>query len=334
MTVTASPSPLPPRCFFGTASNERSDFVSRQMLVAQVASSTVAVTGVRPQGRVDGGAITFGTIAKCQPPFRLRPPGWYAGRHSGGGMTEKIVVITGASSGIGAAVAERLARDGGAVALVARRADALAAVAGRCGPRALAISADMTRRDDALRAVSETIAHFGHIDVWINNVGRGITRPATELTDADIDEMMRVNVKSALYGMQAVLPHFKTQGRGHLINVSSVLGRLPMASFRSAYNGAKHFLNALTANVRDDLAEPYPGIAVSLVSPGVVRTEFGSNAVHGGPDSRTLPNSQSAEEVADVIAGVIVSRVPDVYTRAGVKQRVLGYLDGLTADPA
>jgi short-subunit dehydrogenase len=108
---------------------------------------------------------------------------------------------------------------------------------------------------------------------------------------------------------------------------------MPMAQFRSAYNGAKHFLNALTANVREDLAASHPGIAVSLVSPGVVRTEFGLNAVHGGPDSRSLPNSQSAEDVAAVIAGVIASRAPDVYTRVGVKQMVLGYLDQLTADP-
>lgn len=248
-------------------------------------------------------------------------------------MSTQVVVVTGASGGIGAAVAERLSRDGMAVGLVARRADALAAVASRCGAAALPIVADMTVRADAERAVAEAVARLGHIDVWINNVGRGITRPATALTDDDIDEMMRVNVKSALYGMQAVLPHFTARGGGHLINVSSVLGRMPMAHFRSAYNGAKHFLNALTANVREDLAASHPGIAVSLVSPGVVRTEFGLNAVHGGPDSRTLPNSQSAEEVAEVIAGVIASRAPDVYTRAGVKQLVLGYLDQLTADP-
>lgn len=248
-------------------------------------------------------------------------------------MNNQVVVITGASSGIGAAVAERLSRDGMQVGLVARRADALAAVASRCGAGALPIVADMTVRADAERAAAEALAHFDHIDVWINNVGRGITRPATALTDDDIDEMMRVNVKSALYGIQAVLPHFTAQGHGHLINVSSVLGRMPMAHFRSAYNGAKHFLNALTANVREDLAASHPGIAVSLVSPGVVRTEFGVNAVHGGPDSRTLPNSQSAEEVAEVIAGVIASRAPDVYTRGGVKQMVLGYLDQLTADP-
>ena len=248
-------------------------------------------------------------------------------------MSDQVVVITGASSGIGAAVAERLSRDGMAVALVARRAEALAAVAARCGAQALAITADMTVRAAAERAAADAIAHFGHIDVWINNVGRGISRPATALTDDDIDEMIRVNVKSALYGMQAVLPHFTARGRGHLINVSSVLGRMPMAHFRSAYNGAKHFLNALTANVREDLAASHPGIAVSLVSPGVVRTEFGLNAVHGGPDSRALPNSQSAEEVAEVIAGVITSRAPDVYTRPGVKHMVLGYLDQLTADP-
>jgi NADP-dependent 3-hydroxy acid dehydrogenase YdfG len=248
-------------------------------------------------------------------------------------MSDQVVVITGASSGIGAAVAERLSRDGMAVALVARRAEALADVAARCGAQALAIAADMTVRAEAERAAADAIARFGHIDVWINNVGRGISRPATTLTDDDIDEMIRVNVKSALYGMQAVLPHFTARGRGHLINVSSVLGRMPMAHFRSAYNGAKHFLNALTANVREDLAASHPGIAVSLVSPGVVRTEFGVNAVHGGPDSRTLPNSQSAEEVAEVIAGVITSRAPDVYTRAGVKHMVLGYLDQLTADP-
>jgi len=248
-------------------------------------------------------------------------------------MPGEVVVTTGASSGIGAAVAERLARDGMAVALVARRADELAAVTARCGGQALAVVADMTVRADAERAAQEALARFGHLDVWINNVGRGITRPATELTDDDIDDMMRVNVKSALYGMQAVLPHFRARGQGHIINVSSVLGRRPMAPFRSAYNGAKHFLNALTANVREDLAASDPGIAVSLVSPGVVRTEFGINAVHGGPDSRQLPNSQSAEDVAEVIASVVASRVPDVYTRTGVKQMVLGYLDDLTADP-
>lgn len=249
-------------------------------------------------------------------------------------MSNRVVVVTGASAGIGAATAQLLATRGMSVVLVARRSHALETIAAPFGARAQALAADVTQRSEVRRVVEASLARFGQVDVWINNVGQGITRLPSELTDEDIDDIMRVNVKSALYGMQAVLPHFKDRGRGHLINVSSVLGRVPMTLYRSAYNGAKHFLNALTANVRDDLAAAYPGIAVSLVSPGVVRTEFGLKAMHGGPDSRQLPNSQSAEEVAEVIAGVIASRVPDSFTRAGVKQMVLGYLDGLMSDPA
>jgi NADP-dependent 3-hydroxy acid dehydrogenase YdfG len=249
-------------------------------------------------------------------------------------MSDTVVVITGASRGIGAALAERLAGDGASVVLAARRAEALDEVRSRCGDAALAVVADVTNRADVARIVAETLARFGRIDVWVNNAGLGITRLPSELTDADIDQMMLVNVKSALYGVQAVLPHFKARGQGHVINVSSQLGRVPIAVFRSAYNGAKHFLNALTANLRDEIAATHPGIQVSLVSPGVVRTEFGVHAVHGGPDSRTLPNSQSAEEVAAVIASVIVSRAPDVYTRPGARQMMLDYFGALTRDPA
>jgi NADP-dependent 3-hydroxy acid dehydrogenase YdfG len=248
-------------------------------------------------------------------------------------MAEPVVAITGASSGIGAALAERLARGGAAVALVSRRAQALEAVRARCGDGALVVVADVTVRADVERAVQATLDRFGRLDVWVNNAGRGITRPPSELTDEDVDDMVRVNVKSALYGMQAVLPHFKAQGRGHIVNVSSVLGRVPSATFRSAYAGAKHFVNALTAMLRDELRSTHPGIRVSLVSPGVVRTEFGVNARHGGPDSRTLPNSQSAEEVAAVIAGVIAAPVDDVYTRQGTRQLVLEYYAGLMRDP-
>lgn len=237
----------------------------------------------------------------------------------------KVVVITGASAGIGAALAERLCRDGARVALVARREEELRQVAARCAGRALPIIADVTDRATVSDVVDQVIEHFGHIDVWVNNVGRGISRIATEITDDDIDEMMRINVKSALYGMQEVLPHFRERGEGHIINVSSMLGRMPMVPMRSAYSASKHFLNALTANFRDTVQRTHPGIQVSLVSPGVVATEFGVNAVHGGPDSRTLPNAQSAEEVADVIAGVIQSREADVYTVPGGREAVAQY---------
>jgi short-subunit dehydrogenase len=245
----------------------------------------------------------------------------------------KVVVITGASGGIGEAVALELASRGASLALIARREEALREVAARCGSNVVPIVADMTRREDVKRSVDEVLVRFGHVDVWINNVGQGISRMPSELTDEDIDDVMRVNVKSALYGMQEILPHFKARGEGQVINVSSMLGRIPLALVRSAYNGAKHFLNALTANFRMEHAESHPGIVFTLVSPGVVRTDFGKNAMHGGPDSRQLPYSQSAEEVAAVIADVIESRRNDVYTRSGSRERVVDYYSTVGEDP-
>jgi len=248
-------------------------------------------------------------------------------------MADQVVVITGASGGIGAALALALSPRGESLVLVARREDALRAVAAGCGPQAHVIRADATRRDDVRRVVQDTLARFGRIDVWVNNAGQGITRLPSELTDEDIDEMMRANVKSALYGMQEVLPHFKERGAGQVINISSMLGRIPYALTRTAYTATKHFLNALTAGFRTEVQQTHPGIQFTLVSPGVVRTDFGVHALHGGPDSRRLPDSQSAEEVAAVIVGVIDSRRPDVYTRPGSHARVVGYYDSLGEDP-
>ncbi len=123
----------------------------------------------------------------------------------------------------------------------------------------MVVVADVTRREEIDRAVAQVLARFGRIDVWINNAGRGITRNVSELTDADFDEMMLVNVKSVLYGMQAVLPHFRERGSGHIINVSSMLGRIPFAPFRSAYIAAKHAMNGLTACLRMELRTTPPG---------------------------------------------------------------------------
>lgn len=240
-------------------------------------------------------------------------------------IKDRIVVITGASAGIGAALAEVAARKGARVVMVARREQALLDVAKRIGGDTLTVVADVTRRQDVDNVVRAALARFGRIDVWVNNAGRGITRLVSELTDQDLDDMMLVNVKSALYGMQAVLPHFRQQGTGHIINVSSMLSRMPFATIRSAYSAAKHALNALTANLRMELRATHPGIHVSTVLPGIVATEFGVNAVHGGPDSRVLPNAQSAEEVAAVIADVIENPRADVYTRAGARQAVAAY---------
>jgi NADP-dependent 3-hydroxy acid dehydrogenase YdfG len=247
-------------------------------------------------------------------------------------MSAKSIVVTGASAGIGAATAVRLGGRGHSVALVARRQEPLEQVAARCTGRALVVVGDVTGRADVRRAVERTIEAFGRIDVWINNVGQGISRMPSQLTDEDVDEMIRVNVKSALYGMQEVLPHFRERGTGHIINVSSVLGRVPFAVIRSAYCGAKHFLNALTATMREEVQQTHPGIQFSVVSPPIVRTEFGLNARHGGLDSRQFPDSQSADEVAAVIADVIDSRHPDVYTRRGIHDMVVGYYRSLSTE--
>jgi len=133
-------------------------------------------------------------------------------------MRENVVVITGASAGIGAALAELLAKQGMSLVLVARRKDALESIAARCAGRAHAIVADVAQRAEVRRVVDGAIARFGRIDVWINNVGQGISRLPSQLTDEDVDEVMRLNVKSALYGMQEVLPHFKSRDAGHVIS--------------------------------------------------------------------------------------------------------------------
>jgi len=104
-----------------------------------------------------------------------------------------------------------------------------------------------------------------------------------------------------------------------------MLGRVPFALVRAAYSASKAFLNSLTASFRMEVHATHPGIQISLVSPGVVATEFGVHALHGGPDSRMLPNSQTADEVAEVLAKVIETRAADTYTRPEGRKMVAGY---------
>ncbi|HEX5752041.1 MAG TPA: SDR family NAD(P)-dependent oxidoreductase [Archangium sp.] len=117
----------------------------------------------------------------------------------------------------------------------------------------------------------------------------------------------------------------EARGRGHIINVSSMLGRVPYVPVRSAYNAAKHALNALTANLRQELRERYPDSHVTTFLPGVVATEFGVNALGGGMDSRRIPGAQSGEETAGVLVDVIERPRPDVYSRPEYRQQVLAY---------
>lgn len=243
------------------------------------------------------------------------------------------IVVTGASSGIGAALAGRLGAAGHRLILAARRERELTEVARRSSADAIAVPTDVTHRAEVERLRDRALDAFGSVDVWINNAGQGIGRPALELTDEDFDAMMAVNVKSALYGMQAVVPHFVARGRGHIVNVSSMLGRVPLVAYRSAYNAAKAALNALTANVRMDLAV-YPGIHVSLVMPGVVTTEFARRALHGTPPPRpgeAPPPMQSPDEVASAIASLIDRPVAELYTNPAAQGMVTRYYQDVAA---
>src|SRR3954470_14167615 len=225
----------------------------------------------------------------------------------------KHIVITGASGGIGAALAMQLGGQGHRVALAARREAELRAVASRSGSGAIVVPTDVTRRGDVERLRDRAIAELGHVDVWVNNAGRGITKPVLELTDDELDQMMTINVKSALYGMQAIAPHFIARRQGQIVNVSSFLSRVPFATFRSGYNAAKAALNALTANARVDLARQHPGVLVTLVMPGLVRTDFQRNAVGGSPPI-PVTEAQSVQDAAAAIVEAIAHPVAEIYT--------------------
>lgn len=243
-------------------------------------------------------------------------------------MAAKVVVVTGASSGIGAQLARVLSARGHHVLMTARREGKLKEVADSCtGPgEALPMVADITQREDHAAVLARALEWKGKVDVWVNNARVGMSRPVLDLSDEDLDNMFRINTKAPLYAMQAVVPYFKAQGRGHVINVSSVLGRLPIASERSAYSACKAALNSLTCNARVDLQnEGFKDVLVTLFSPGPVMTDFGLNAMHGGMDNRAIPNCQAVEEVAEGLADVIDAPRADVYSREMYHKMVAGY---------
>ena len=163
---------------------------------------------------------------------------------------------------------------------------------------------------------------------WVNNAGVGMTRNVLDLSEEDVDIMIAANFKSVLFGMQAALPYFKTVGSGHLINVSSMLARIPFASFRAMYSASKAAVNSITVSARCDLAaEGHSRIRVALFTPGVVQTPFGVNSIGGGPDNRELPGAQPVGEVADVLMRMLAApgECVDRYSRPAYQAVVTGY---------
>ncbi len=251
-------------------------------------------------------------------------------------MEKKVAVITGASAGIGAALAMLLGSKGYQTVLAARREDKLREVAEKAGSKALVVKTDVTIRAEVMRLKDMALKECGHIDIWVNNAGRGISRSVLDLTDDEIDQVISVNLKSAIYGMQAIVPYFEETGKGHLINVSSFLGRVPFVTFRSMYNAAKAGLNMLTANLRMEMMQKYPDIHVSLVMPGVVLTEFAKNAIGGTPgwrpgSSASSMNAQTPEQVAESIYSVIENPRAEIYTNPATPDIAKRYYEDVEA---
>ena len=242
-------------------------------------------------------------------------------------------VVTGASSGIGRAIAIAFSAAGARVGIgfcqSAEAARALADELGGDGKNPL-LQADLGTSDGCTSIVNGAFTAFEHVDVWVNNAGRGITKPVLELTDEEFDLIMAANVKSALYGMQAIAPHFLERKGGHIVNVSSMLSRVPFATYRSAYNAAKHALNALTANARVDLHAKCPDVHVTLVMPGLVSTDFAKNALGGSPPPPRTP-AQTPEEVAAAIVNAIDRPVAEVYTNPALAGLAVKYLQDVEA---
>ena len=189
-------------------------------------------------------------------------------------ITGKVVVITGASSGLGEATARLLAKSGAIVVLGARRSDrieALAAELKKAGGQALAVATDVVQRDQVKRLVDTAVESFGRIDVMLNNAGIMPLAPLEQLKVDEWDQMIDVNLKGMLYGIAAALPYMKDQKSGHFINVSSVYGH-KLGPDATVYCATKHAVRALSEGLRQEV-KPY-NIRTTVISPGAVATEL------------------------------------------------------------
>jgi NADP-dependent 3-hydroxy acid dehydrogenase YdfG len=205
------------------------------------------------------------------------------------GIKDKIVVVTGASSGLGEATARLLSEQGGTLVLGARRADRLQALANEIearGGKALALETDVTRREQVTALVDAAVHTYGRIDVMINNAGLMPQAPLEQLKVDEWDRMIDVNLKGVTYGIAASLPHMQRQKSGHFVNVSSVAGHKVGPGF-AVYSATKFAVRALSEGLRQEV-KPY-NIRTTVISPGAVATE--------------LPNTVSDPAAAERLRG-------------------------------
>ncbi len=216
----------------------------------------------------------------------------------------KVVVITGASSGLGEATARLLVAQGASVALGARRVDRLRSLADELtagGGKALAVATDVVHRDQVRRLVDTAVQTYGRIDVMINNAGLMPQAPLERLRVDDWDRMIDVNIKGVLYGIAAALPHMTRQKSGHIVNVSSVAGHKVGPGY-VVYAATKHAVRVLSEGLRQEV-KPH-NIRTTVISPGAVASEL--------PDSVTEPDV--AEKIRKFYANVAIPA--DSFARA------------------
>jgi NADP-dependent 3-hydroxy acid dehydrogenase YdfG len=189
------------------------------------------------------------------------------------GIEDKVVVITGASSGIGEATALLLAERGAKLVLGARRPDLLEALADRisaAGGEAAYARTDVKRRDDVSNLVNLACERYGKLDVLVNNAGIGPISPLDDLRVEDWEEMIDINIKGVLYGIAAALPVFRKQGFGHFVNTASTAGHKTVPN-QSVYSGTKFAVRAISECL---LQEAGDKLRVTIISPGFVHTNF------------------------------------------------------------
>jgi short-subunit dehydrogenase len=241
----------------------------------------------------------------------------------------RVVAITGASAGIGRATALRLARDGAAIAICGRRRDRLDAAAADirdAGGDALSIVADVTREADVNAFVERVVERFGRLDVMICNAGFGIAGAIDDIAPDQMRKLMDVNYMGTYFAARAALPIFRRQGRGHLIIISSIVGKRGVP-YMGAYSATKFAQVGLAECLRAELAGS--AIYCTVVYPVSTETEFFDvmSQETGSPVTRASGPRQDASVVARAIVRAIERPVPEVFPH--FKSRALVWLTTL-----
>lgn len=195
-------------------------------------------------------------------------------------IENKVVVITGASSGLGEATARYLAARGAAVVLGARRADKLEHIAGEiyaAGGKVEVVATDVTSREQVQMLVDTAVRVFGRVDVLINNAGLMSIAPLDEIKVDEWDRMIDINVKGVLYGIAAALPQFRKQNSGHFINIASVAGLKVFSPGGTVYSGTKFAVRAISEGLRHEVGG---SIRTTTIEPGAVDSELKLGSSH------------------------------------------------------